>query len=203
MNDLPWDQRLARMLVRPLARIGASPNQVTTLGLMAGLAAGWLFARGGQSVHWGAMLFMCAAFMDHMDGELARLTGKTSRFGHYYDHFAAFTSYVVLFLGMGVGLRTSRLGELAPLLGGLTGLAVAGSFGFRIWIEERFGKGMVQQDNFAGFQAEDGLYIVGPATWCGGVLPLLLAAAVGAPLFLLFVMWAAWRGRSATARRRA
>ena len=46
MKNLPYDQRIARVLVRPLARLGATPNQVTAVGLLLALGAGALFAIG-------------------------------------------------------------------------------------------------------------------------------------------------------------
>ena len=90
LENIAWDQRLARILVRPLARTSVHPNAITTLGLMMGLLAGYLFAQGDPVLaNWAAGVFMFAAFVDHADGELARLVNKTSTFGHYYDHVAA------------------------------------------------------------------------------------------------------------------
>ena len=40
MNGPPWDQPLARMLVRPLERTPVHPNHLTTIGLALGLTAG-------------------------------------------------------------------------------------------------------------------------------------------------------------------
>ena len=44
---------------------------------------------------------MLSAWLDHCDGELARATGRTSRFGHYFDYLAATLAYSALFLGAG------------------------------------------------------------------------------------------------------
>jgi phosphatidylglycerophosphate synthase len=190
MNGPPWDQRLARVLVGPLKRTPVHPNHLTTIGLTLGLTAAVLFAQGDPGLaDWAALLFMAAIFMDHADGELARLAGKTSSFGHYYDHATAVTNYVALFVGIGIGLERSVLGGWAAPMGILAGLSVGASFAGRLYIEERFGKELVQQENFAGFEMEDTLYIVGPVTWLGGLVPFLIAACIGAPLFLLFVLW--------------
>ena len=116
--ETPWDQRLARWLVRPFARTPLRPNHITTLSLALGVAAGLLFARGEtRAAGWGAALFMLARFVDHADGELARLTGKTSRIGYYYDYVAGALSSVALFAGIGVGYAGRPLGGWALALG--------------------------------------------------------------------------------------
>ena len=116
LENIAWDQRLARILAGLLAHTSIHPNAVTTLGLMMGLLAGCLFAQGDLVLaNWAAGVFMFAAFMDHADGELARLVNKTSTFGHYYDHVAVAVSYVSLFVGMGIGLRHGSLGGWALL----------------------------------------------------------------------------------------
>ncbi len=204
MNGPPWDQRLARVLVGPLKHTPVHPNHLTTIGVILGLTAAVLFAQGDPGLAaWAGLLFMAALFMDHVDGELARLAGKTSRFGHYYDHATAVTNYVALFIGIGFGLERSVLGGWAVPMGILAGLSVGASFAGRLYIEERFGKEVVQQENVAGFEMEDALYIVGPVTWLGGLVPFLIAACIGAPLFLLFVLWQIRRRGKLTADGRS
>ena len=64
----PWDQRLARALIRPLAGSPVTPNHITALSLIAGLAGALLFAQGGTAMHWGALLFILSTLLDHADG---------------------------------------------------------------------------------------------------------------------------------------
>ncbi len=183
-RELAWDQRLARRLVAPLAATPVHPNHLTTLGLAIGLSGAALMAQGGGAMAWGAGLFMLAAFMDHADGELARLAGKTSRFGHYYDRVCAATSYVTGFIGMGLGLRHGALGGWAILIGVAAGLSITAIFMVRNQIERRAGKTAIKQRNFLGFEIEDVLYVFGPVIWAGWLAPVLTATAVGAPIFL-------------------
>ena len=106
----PWDQRLARVLVKPLALTPITPNQLTALTLIIALYSAWLFAAGdARLANWAAGLFVLARFMDHFDGELARLTGKTSRFGYYFDYVAGALSYAAMFAAIGFGLRHGPL----------------------------------------------------------------------------------------------
>jgi phosphatidylglycerophosphate synthase len=196
----PWDVRLARALVRPFRHTPLTPNGLTTLGLLASLVAAWLMASGGsRRAALGGGLFMLAVLVDHMDGEFARLTGQTSRFGHYYDHVAAGLGYVSLFAGLGIGLRAGWLGAWAPVAGTIAAGSIAAVFLIRVFLEETAGRAMVVQESWRGFEPEDALYLVGPVAWLGLLGPFLLAAAFGAPLFLLWVVWCAATHRSATA----
>ena len=60
---------------------------------------------------------MLACLLDHADGELARMTGRTSTFGHYYDQIADGLVLTALFLGIGAGLSGGEPGGLALRLG--------------------------------------------------------------------------------------
>ncbi|MFQ5984284.1 MAG: CDP-alcohol phosphatidyltransferase family protein [Alphaproteobacteria bacterium] len=195
MRDVPWDQRLARMLVRPLARTRVSPNHLTTVGLITGLAAAGLYAWGDKgAADWAAVLFVLASFMDHADGELARLSGKTSQFGYYYDQACGAITYTALFAGIGLGLRDSALGWWALPLGVVDGIAVSLIFTLRFEIERRRGWKRLGQPGFAGFEVEDIMYLVGPVTWLGWLLPFLVVASVGAPAFALWTLWQMRKG---------
>jgi phosphatidylglycerophosphate synthase len=196
----PWDVRLARLLVRPLRHTPLTPNALTTFGILTSLSAAWLMSSGDRRrAAIAGTLFMLSVLVDHMDGEFARLTGLTSRFGHYYDHVAAGLGYVSLFVGLGIGLQASWLGAWAPLAGGVAAASIATIFLIRVFLEETAGRGMVAQANWRGFEPEDALYLVGPVAWLGLLAPFLLAASVGAPMFLAWVAWCAAAGRSATA----
>lgn len=193
-----WDQRLAQLAVNPLEGSRLHPNHLTTLGLCLGLGAALLYATGiGWLTHVGAALFIAAVWMDHVDGEYARRSGKTSTFGHYYDHVSAFTGYVALFIGIGYGMR-GDYGDLAVPMGLIAGVAIAVTFLIRVVVEERQGHAMVKQENFLGFEIEDALYVVAPVTWFGGLEWLLPIAAIAAPAFMAYVIWQTVKGRNAT-----
>ncbi len=197
-REHPWDQQLARWLVTPLVNTPIHPNQMTTLGLAIGLVGAFLLAQGGTPMAWGAGLFMLAAFMDHVDGELARMADKTSRFGHYYDRVCAATSYVAGFVGMGVGLRDGPLDGWSIPIGIAAGLSITAIFIVRNETERRGGKASIKQRNFLGFEIEDVLYVFGPLTWLGWLPPVLTATAMGAPVFLLWSLAKMWRLRRST-----
>lgn len=79
----PWDARLARWLIGPLKNSWVTPNHLTTVRSGVGPAAAAAFIPG--SYLWSnvaALLLVLSNLLDHTDGELARLSGKTSRVGH-------------------------------------------------------------------------------------------------------------------------
>lgn len=183
------DQRIARRAAALLARTPASPNGVTAASIGVGLIAAWLLSRGDAWIHLGGALFMVAVWMDHVDGELARQTGRTSTFGHYFDHAAAMTNYVLGFLGAGFGLRYGALGAWGPVLGATAGVAVAAIMSVRLHMEVRDGRDSVRQSVRGGFEIEDTLYVLGPITWLGLLKYFIVAAGIGAPVFLVYVIW--------------
>lgn len=185
-KTIAYDQRIARAVVRRIAWLPVSPNALTAAGMAVGIASGILLAQGGRD--WaiaGSLLFMVAVWMDHVDGEFARATGRTSRFGHYFDHVAAMTSYCAMFVGAGIGLRATWLGDWAVPCGIAAGVSVALIFSIRLWQETVFGKETTVQSVRGGFEIEDTLYAVGPIVWFG-LLPFFIAAAgIGTPIYLL------------------
>lgn len=194
MERLPYDQALARHLVKPLARTGVTPNQLTFATLALGLAAGGLFATGDpRHGHWAAGIFVLARFLDHFDGELARLTGQSSRLGYYLDYVAGGISYAALFGGIAIGLAGGTLGAWALLLGVGGVVAAIGSLFLNLKLDRQAGLddgAAVGYPGLAGFELEDGIYLIAPITWLGWLEPFFVAAGLGA---LCYLAWTAWR----------
>ena len=189
---IAYDQRLAKAVVRVIKGLPISPNALTALGMMIGIASGFLYAEGTwPAMLGGSFLFMVAVWMDHVDGEFARSTGKTSTFGHYFDHVGAMSSYCAMFVGAGYGLRDTWLGEWAVPCGITAGVSVALIFSIRMWQESVYGKETTEQAVRGGFEIEDMLYVVGPITWIGAMPPFIAAAGIGTPLYLLYATWEA------------
>lgn len=186
----PWDARLARRLVTPLKDTWVTPNYLTTLRLLIGLAAALAFVPGtyGWS-NLAALLLILSNFADHTDGELARLSGKTSRIGHWYDLASDAVVTIFLFIAMGVGAKTTvALDVPAPVLGALAGCAIALIFYLRRRMEQMVGKTATRQASVGGFETEDVLYLLPIVTVCNGVVPFVIVASICAPLFAIWVV---------------
>ncbi|MDA0823490.1 MAG: CDP-alcohol phosphatidyltransferase family protein [Proteobacteria bacterium] len=186
MTDKPWDARLSAWLVRPLVNTSVHPNVLTTLRLGVGLWGAILFA-SGTAFNLGALFIVLSNFLDHTDGELARMSGKTSRFGHRYDLLSDAVVTVGLFVGLGLGLQDT-VGSQAITFGAIAGVAVAGIFQLRHAIEQRHGKLAVKQASAVGFETEDVLYLLPLVTLSDQQSAFLYAAAIGAPVALVIVV---------------
>ncbi len=189
----PWDARLARWLVGPLRNTRVSPNHVTTVRLLVGLAAAAAFLPGSYGwTNVAALLTVLSNFLDHTDGELARMTGKTSRFGHLYDLASDALVTILLFFAMGVGVSAeARPGAEFefPLMGAVAGVAVAFIFYIRMRIEDLAGKTATRQASLAGFETEDVLYLIPLVTLTNGQSAMLVLASIGAPLYALWALF--------------
>ncbi|HEX4597198.1 MAG TPA: CDP-alcohol phosphatidyltransferase family protein [Burkholderiaceae bacterium] len=187
----PWDARLARRLVAPLKDSQVTPNHLTSVRLAVGLAAAAAFLPGTYGwANLGALLLIVSNFLDHTDGELARISGKSSKIGHWYDlaSDAAVTILLFVAIGAGVGRNGDSVLPVPPIAcGAVAGAAIALTFYLRMRIESLAGKAAGKQGSLAGFETEDVLYLLPLVTLFNGVETLLIAATIGAPLFAVWV----------------
>ena len=77
-------QRLFSGVGRVMAKTGLSPNAFTILSLLPAAAAGYYLYRG--DVWMGLALILVTSFVDVLDGNVARATGKVSVYGKVLDH---------------------------------------------------------------------------------------------------------------------
>ena len=83
------------------ARLGLTPNQVTLLSLFFGAAAGVLYATG--HAYLGAAMLFSSAILDFVDGGVARLRNRSSRFGAAIDWIVDKYVDAIVLIGIGVG----------------------------------------------------------------------------------------------------
>ena len=199
MSHNTWIHRVVRLAVRPLAATRVTPNQLTTLRLAVGIAAGLALAQGEDTWrHLGAGLFLLGMLLDRADGELARQSGKTSSWGHNYDLVSDSLSNAAAFFGLGIGLRSGSYGDWAPLMGLAAGIAIAGILWLVMKMEERHGARAGEIGGLAGFDPDDALLALPLLIWLGLPEGLLAAASLGAPAFAAFMLILFWRRLSAS-----
>ncbi|WP_439685703.1 CDP-alcohol phosphatidyltransferase family protein [Cupriavidus oxalaticus] len=191
-----WDARLARRLVEPLKDSWVTPNHLTTVRLLTGLAGAACLAQGGFAwANGGALLVVLSNFIDHTDGELARISGKSSKLGHFYDLSSDALVTMLLFVSMGIGVsgQSPDAAVSEVVRGSVAGVAVALIFFLRMRIEALAGKTATKQASAGGFETEDVLYLLPLVTLSSAISPFLTAASIGAPLFAAWVVIDYWR----------
>lgn len=77
--------RLMYALARPFVALGASPNAVTLTGLLVAVLAIWAVATGGRWVLAAVAAIAVSGLLDGVDGAVAVVTGRTSRWGAVLD----------------------------------------------------------------------------------------------------------------------
>ncbi len=89
---------------RGFAATGLSPNFWTFVGLGFALTAAIVYGMGIEfGLIIGGILLLVSGFFDMVDGQVARVTGKTSKKGEYLDSMFDKISEVAIFLGILVG----------------------------------------------------------------------------------------------------
>jgi phosphatidylglycerophosphate synthase len=103
---------LSRAITRAIVDTKITPNQVTMVALVFGVAGGLLaFGGGFERTAVGALLVWVGAVIDCVDGEIARLRLEGSRLGQWLDTLADDLTTFALVAGLGVGLCRDGAGE--------------------------------------------------------------------------------------------
>ncbi len=86
------------------ASTGLSPNFWTCVGLVFALISAVVYGLGIEfGLIIGGILLLVSGFFDVVDGQVAKVTGKTSKKGSYFDSMFDKIAEVAIFLGILVG----------------------------------------------------------------------------------------------------
>lgn len=95
-------RKWTRWILEPLARFinwtGISPNLLTVIGFALMVGVAYVLATGRLQL--GGILIILAGAFDGLDGALARLAGRKSRFGAFLDSTMDRLSEAVIYLGL-------------------------------------------------------------------------------------------------------
>ena len=91
--------RLLLAPARGLARAGVSPDLITVIGTL-GLVAGALFFYPRGNFFVGTVVITLFVFSDMIDGALARVTGRTSKWGAFLDSTLDRIGDAAIFVGL-------------------------------------------------------------------------------------------------------
>ena len=85
-------------MVRGIASAGIHPNILTTIGVCINVGTALLFGFG--EFFWAGIVLIVANVFDMLDGNVARQTGRVTRFGGFLDSSLDRLSDMVVFLGI-------------------------------------------------------------------------------------------------------
>ena len=192
------NRRVSLFLSKRLWGLGVTPHMVTSFTLFLGIMAGIAFAQG-SSIGWGllgALLFQLHSIIDGVDGELARLLHKDSRFGFWLDVSADNIVHMVIFGGIAWGQKVSHVQGPWITLGLLSILGVAASFTVMAplldpvkqksrWKQEP----SILKKLVDNLSRRDFTYLLFPLAVLGWLGEFLWVAAIGTWLFTLAVIF--------------
>ena len=179
--------RIVRPVVRRIAPIGVTPNQLTSVRLVTGVVAAVAFACGGSWADLGGVVFLLSMLFDRADGELARQTGRMSPAGHRYDLCVDCLCDAIAFIGIGIGLAQAGLGIAPVLLGATAGIGIGVMF-WQLNVTK-----VIELSRYAMrhrgvvVDPDDALALVPVFVWLGLAWPMLIVAAVITPAGALWL----------------
>ncbi len=81
-----------------LGRFGITPNMLTFAGFLLNCIVAAIIASGRGQL--GGVLLLFASAFDMLDGAVARSTGKTSKFGGFFDSTVDRYSEIIVYVGL-------------------------------------------------------------------------------------------------------
>lgn len=130
-----WRERLARWFYPLARRMPLSPNAISVLAFLVNAGGAWCFVRAARDprLFLVAIVFVTAGGLaDALDGIVARVQGKMTRYGDFLDHFLDRVSDTLLLVGWlwGNGVRPSLVvtAVIAISLNGYIGTQLEATF---------------------------------------------------------------------------
>ena len=221
--DKPADGFVSRHLHRPISRLvtgrllswPVTPNAMTVIAALFGLAGVFVAVRGGYwNLVLGAVLFELQNVLDGCDGEIARLKHLRSRAGEWLDQVADDVLNIAFLVAVGVGLSNgvvehwaarlawiALVAQVVHVIGLYAGLIVkAGGRGsvatLRWWVgggtesdtRSRFLGDLTRRDFYSLLYVGTALSGVPAVAFVWHVVVTVCSAVVST------VQWIAWRG---------
>jgi CDP-diacylglycerol--glycerol-3-phosphate 3-phosphatidyltransferase len=116
-----WSQGIIDPIARFVSWTGISPNSVTLIGLLLMVLVGFLLSQGYLQL--GGSLLIVAGLFDAIDGALARLYNRATRFGAFFD--STMDRYAEAAIFLGILFHFHRQGASTEII--LTYIAIVGS----------------------------------------------------------------------------
>ena len=102
MNRLTIRKKMSSLLETPAAllliKLGLSPNKITVLGLIIAVFSAYLISVG--QLAFGGIALLVSGIFDILDGAVARLSDKETKYGAFLDSVTDRISESVILLGL-------------------------------------------------------------------------------------------------------
>lgn len=97
-------RKLSQLLVNIIAKTNITPNQISLIGLLLDIVAGYLISTGqNRFTITGGLFIQIALIFDQVDGMLARLKGLASTYGEWFDTIIGDLGSFAIVFGFGIG----------------------------------------------------------------------------------------------------
>ncbi len=210
-----FDRRLSLAVTRRLLPWPVSPNYMTAVSAFIGVAActQFLFPDRLHAAAGAAGVWL-SSVLDGCDGEIARLKYQESDWGGMLDFWGDNCVHVALFLCLGFGIGSSQPGVPGPTLGAVAaGAALASALlsfrhsrlkrgsgdagpwftGLRVLPEGASGAARWLERLEDSLTQRDFIYLLLAAAVFQKLTWFLWASALGAPVFLLILLFLQWK----------
>jgi 1L-myo-inositol 1-phosphate cytidylyltransferase / CDP-L-myo-inositol myo-inositolphosphotransferase len=200
-NDSFMDRLITRFISRQLTsfflKTSFTPNQITFLSLFIGLVAALCFLLGGYKMGIaGSVLLLVSAWVDCVDGEVARLKFMTSEWGAKLDIVSDNIVHCSVFFAIGMGLYFSTGESIFKYLGML---AVLGSLTAFILLSQNILGGKADATEKLSFEScnkkfsdqlanRDFIYLLFALALFGRLGVFILLTAVGSNIFVIYLV---------------
>jgi hypothetical protein len=122
--DVYFYRRLGIAVAHAARTLHLTPNGVSILAAIIGTAGGALLYDDDLAV-WGWLLLVGHGVFDSADGQLARLTNRTSELGRILDGVAGYVTHVAIFVALALQAIDRGAGPIVWVSTALAGISVA------------------------------------------------------------------------------
>ncbi len=197
------ERRISLALSRHLVNTAITPNQMTIISVLIGIAGAALIYHGGVWQVAGALLFLTHSILDGCDGEIARIKFMESRFGGILDFWGDNIVHSAIFWAIGQEWYNRTGGAVPIVLAWLAVISTLGSAGlvyYRTMLNKtdegpmytsvsasKEKSGVIRAADF--LSRRDFIYLVVILAAFGHLDWFLIMTGIGAPLFLITLIW--------------
>jgi len=134
-----FNRRISLPITELLIPLRVTPNQVTFVVALLGLAAAWLATYPTWSMQLaGALVYQLHSIVDGCDGEIARLTRRFGKYGSFIDSVVVDLCDTAVFVGLSIGVARGLDASWPIATAAITATCYASLAVIQYWMVKRF-----------------------------------------------------------------